>query len=236
MRKLILLTTALALVVILPGYSTLPVIDYSVLTQSIQQGLRQIQQYTTELNQLETQIGMYRSQLLQATGLAPAAQIWQSAQQTLNSVTGTVNMFRSGGGLEGYLQNARDANYWLSAAPSQYTSQPAGYWSTTQQTANDQMVKEITQQESQIQADAQTLQRLQSQAGSVATQRQALDVANEMAGLEQKSLLEIRTLLVSEQQALAARNGSIANEEAMKQAATQQYFGVQLAPQNHTGW
>ncbi len=187
MRKLILLTTALALVVILPGYSTLPVIDYSVLTQSIQQGLRQIQQYTTELNQLETQIGMYRSQL-------------------------------------------------LSAAPSQYTSQSAGYWSTTQQTANDQMVKEITQQESQIQADAQTLQRLQSQAGSVATQRQALDVANEMAGLEQKSLLEIRTLLVSEQQALAARNGSIANEEAMKQAATQQYFGVQFAPQNHTGW
>jgi P-type conjugative transfer protein TrbJ len=236
MRKLLLFTTALALVAILPGYSTLPVIDYSVLTQSIQQGLRQIQQYTTELNQLETQIGMYKSQLLQATGLAPAAQIWQNAQQTLNSVTGTVNMFRSGGALEGYLQNARDANYWLSTSTSQYTSQSANYWSTTQQTANAEMAKEIAQEETQIQADAQTLQRLQSQAGSVATQRQALDVANEMSGLEQKSLLEIRTLLVSEQQALAARSGTVANKEAMQQAATQQYFGTQLAPQNHTGW
>jgi P-type conjugative transfer protein TrbJ len=98
------------------------------------------------------------------------------------------------------------------------------------------MVKELAQQESQIQADAQTLGRLQSQAGSVATQRQALDVANEMTGLEQKSLLEIRTLLVSEQQALAARNGTVANHEAMQEAATQQYMNTQLGPQPHTGW
>jgi len=98
------------------------------------------------------------------------------------------------------------------------------------------MVKEIAQQEAQIQTDAQTLQRLTSQAGSVQTQRQALDLANEMSGLEQKSLLEIRTLMVSQQQALAARSGTVANKEAMSQAVTQQFYGTQIAPQPHTGY
>jgi P-type conjugative transfer protein TrbJ len=98
------------------------------------------------------------------------------------------------------------------------------------------MVKEIAQQETQIQSDAQMLQRLQSQAGSVQTQRQALDLANEMSGLEQKSLLEIRTLMVSQQQALAARSGTVANDEAMRQAATQTFYGTQISAQPHTGY
>jgi type IV secretion system protein TrbJ len=231
------LTTISILLIASLSRGTLPVIDYNSIAQEIQQGLRQIQQYTTQLSQLQTEVNTYKNQILQATGLAQTAQIWSQAQQTLSSVTGTVNMFRNGGALQGYLQNAQNVNYWLSASPSQqYSSQPAGYWSNTQQAANGQMVKEIAQQEAQIQADAQTLQRLTSQAGSVGTQRQALDLANEMSGLEQKSLLEIRTLLVSEQQAVAARSGTVANGEAMRQAATQQFYGSQIAPQPHTGY
>ena len=173
---------------------------------------------------------------MQATGIAPAAQIWSQAQGTLGQLTGTVNMFRNGGALQGYLQNAQNVNYWLSVPSSSHTSQPANYWSATQTTANNQMVKEIAQQETQIQSDAQMLQRLQSQAGSVQTQRQALDLANEMSGLEQKSLLEIRTLMVSQQQALAARSGTVANDEAMRQAATQTFYGTQISAQPHTGY
>ena len=235
MKKILLTITSFVLITSLCR-GTLPVVDYSAIAESIKQGLRQIQQYTTELNQLETQIGMYKNMLLQSTGIAPAAQIWSQAQQTLNSVTGTVNMFRNGGQIQGYLQQAKDINYWLATPPTQYTSRPAGYWSTTQQTANSEMVRELAQQEAQIEADSQNLQRLTSQAGSVATQRQALDLANEMSGLEQKSLLEIRTLLVSEQQALAARSGTVANHEAMQEAATQQYISTQLGPQPQTGW
>jgi P-type conjugative transfer protein TrbJ len=233
-KTLVIITSVILITSFCRG--TLPVVDYSAITESIRQGLRQIQQYTTQVSQLQTEIATLKNQLLQATGIAPVAQIWQSAQGTLNQVTGVVNMFRDGGGLQGYLEQAKDVNYWLATPPSQYTNQPANYWSTTQKTANSEMVSLLAKQESELQQDAQALQRLQSQAGSVATQRQALDLANEMSNLEAKSLLEIRTLLVSEEQTLAARNGTVANDEAMHQAATQQYIATQLGPQNQTGW
>jgi P-type conjugative transfer protein TrbJ len=239
MKKTIVSIIVMALVVAIPLTSPgtgIPVFDASNLTQNITTALKQVQAYAQQVQQYQLQLQQYKSQLLQATGISQAAQIWGQAQQTLASVTGTVNMFRNGGALQGYLQNAQNVNYWLASSPTQNGSQSAGYWSNTQHAANGQMVKEIAQQEAQLQADAQTLQRLTSQASSVQTQRQALDLANEMSGLQQKSLLEIRTLLVSQQQAVAARNGATSNDEAMHQAATQQYMNVQLGAQPHTGW
>jgi type IV secretion system protein TrbJ len=235
MRKLI---TTLALVCVLPFTSPagIPVIDYSNLIQTTTTALKQVAAYAQQVQQYQLQIQQYKNQILQATGIASVAQIWQSAQGTMNQIKGVTNMFTNGGGLQGYLQNAKDINYWLSAPAGQYTYQPASYWSTTQKTANDQLVQEISQQEQRLQVDAQTLDRLQSQAGSTVGQKAALDVANEMSGLQQKQLMEIRTLLLSEQQALAARSGNVANNEAMTQAQTQTYYGTVLAPMNHTGW
>jgi P-type conjugative transfer protein TrbJ len=218
------------------SYSTLPVIDYTAVANMIQQGLKQIQQYTTQLSQLQTEINTYEHQILQATGIAQAAQIYSQVQSLENQVVSTVNMFRNGGGLQGYIQNAQDVNYWLSASNAAYTGNPGSYWSTTQKTANDQMVNLIAQEEKQIDADTQLLSQLQSQSRSAGTQRAALDVANELSSLQQKQLMEIRTLMVSEQQTLAARNASTANGEAMTAAQTQTYFGTQLGTQNHTGW
>jgi hypothetical protein len=43
-------------------------------------------------------------------------------------------------------------------------------------------------------------------------------------------------LLIQEQQALAARGATGANTDAMRQAATQQYYGTQLAPEANQGW
>jgi type IV secretion system protein TrbJ len=238
MKRINLILVALALVASHPLISRagLPVIDYSNLWQNTTTALKAVQSYSQQVQQYQTQLQQWRLELLQATGIAPAAQIWQQAQQTMGGVMGTVNLFRSGGALEGYLQNARDVNYWLSTPVNQYTAQPAGYWSLTQKTANEQMVQMLNQQEQEMQKDAAALDALQRQAGSTAGQKAALDAANQLAALEQKQLLEIRALLVSEQQALAARNGTTANHEAMQEAATQQYMNTQLGPQPRTGW
>lgn len=233
--KLVTITGLLLAAV--PAWATIPVIDYTAIGQAIKQGLTQIQQYANEVSQLQTQIETYKNQLLQATGIAPAAQIWSEAQQTLGQVTGQVNMFRNGGVLQGYIQNAQNLNYWLASMPTEQTAgQSANYWSSTQQSANNQMVQQLATEEAQLQADAQTLQRLQTQAPTLQTQRQALDLANEMAGLQQKSLLAIRTLLVSEQQAVAARSGSTTNQDAMIQAATKKEFQANLTTEPITGW
>jgi P-type conjugative transfer protein TrbJ len=143
-------------------------------------------------------------------------------------------MFRSGSSLEGYLSQFRDVNYWLAASPNQYQYQTAG--SVLQKQSNDGLLRQVVEEQDQIRADAANLERLQTQAGSADGQMKALVAANELAALQEKSLLEIRALLSTQQQALATRNATLSNDEAMKQAATQQYFRTQLGPQPHTGW
>jgi len=64
----------------------------------------------------------------------------------------------------------------------------------------------------------------------------ALMAANELAALQQEQLLQIRALLVQEQQALAARNATLANDEAMREAATKQFFNVPTITINQTPW
>jgi len=147
---------------------------------------------------------------------------------------GAVNMFQGGSQLQGYLNQFQNVNYWLSASPGSYTYQTAG--SIAQKQANDALVKGIVAQQAQIKRDAATLEQLQSQASTADGQMKALMAANELAALQQEQLLQIRALLVQEQQALAARAQTLANDEAMREAATKKFFDVPLITINHTGW
>jgi type IV secretion system protein TrbJ len=98
------------------------------------------------------------------------------------------------------------------------------------------MVKGIIAQQAQIRADAATLERLQSQASTADGQMKALYAANQLAALQQEQLLQIRALLVQEQQVLAARGQTLANDEAMREAATKKFFDVPLLKVNQSGW
>jgi P-type conjugative transfer protein TrbJ len=235
MKKIILTSVALALVAALPMSSpgSTPVIDYSNLTQNITTALHQVSAYAQQVQQYQLQLQQYANQVRNT--LAPVAQVWQQAQQTMNSMMGTVSMFQGGQSqLQGYLNQFQNVNYWLSASPNAYTYQTAG--SAAQKQANDAMVLGIVQQQAQIRADAATLERLQSQASTADGQMKALYAANQLAALQQEQLLQIRALLVQEQQALAARNQTLANDEAMREAATKKFFDVPLIRINQSGW
>jgi type IV secretion system protein TrbJ len=234
MRKIVLTLSALALVVALPLSSpgTLPVLDYSNLTQNVITALHQVSAYAQQVQQYQLQLQQYANQVKNT--VAPVAQVWQAAQGTMNGVLGTVGMFQNGSALQSYLNQFQNVNYWLSASPSAYTYQTAG--SIAQKQANDALVKGIVQQQAQIRADAATLERLQSQASTADGQMKALYAANQLAALQQEQLLQIRELLVQEQQALAARGQTLANDEAMREAATKKFFDVPLITINHTGW
>ena len=225
---------ALALVAALPATSPgtgIPVLDVSNLVQNTTTALKQVQAYAQMVQSYQLQLQQYANMVKNT--VAPVAQIWQTAQGTMNSVMGTVNMFQNGSQLQGYLSQFQNVNYWLSAPPTAYTYQTAG--SVAQKQANDAMVKGIVQQQAQIQADAANLQRLQSQASTADGQMKALMAANELAALQQEQLLQIRAMLLAEQQALAARNATLANDEAMREAATKQFFNVPLIKLNHNG-
>src|SRR4029077_9504458 len=234
MRKIVLTLAALALVAALPLSSpgTLPVVDYSNLTQNVVTALHQVSAYAQQVQQYQLQLQQYANQVKNT--VAPVAQVWQAAQGTMNSVMGTVGMFQNGSALQSYLNQFQNVNYWLTAPAGNYTYQTAG--SVAQKQANDALVKGIVAQQAQIRADAATLERLQSQASTADGQMKALMAANQLAALQQEQLLQIRALLVQEQQALAARGQTLANDEAMREAATKKFFDVPLITVNHTGW
>jgi P-type conjugative transfer protein TrbJ len=235
MRRIVLTWVALALVAALPLTSPggIPVIDYSNLLQNTTTALKQVAAYAQRVQQYQLQLQQYANQVRNT--VAPVAQVWQAAQSTMNGVMGTVNMFQGGQSqLQGYLNQFQNVNYWLSASPNSYTYQTAG--SIAQKQANDAMVKGIVAQQAQIRADAATLERLQSQASTADGQMKALYAANQLAALQQEQLLQIRELLVQEQQALAARGQTLANDEAMREAATKKFFDVPLLEVNQSGW
>jgi len=234
MKKMILTSVALALAAALPSTSTgtMPVIDYSNLTQNVITALHQVSAYAQQVQQYQLQLQQYANQVRNT--VTPVAQVWQSAQGTMNSVLGTVGMFQNGSALQNYLNQFQNVNYWLSAPPANYSYQTAG--SVAQKQANDALVKGIVAQQQQIQKDAATLQQLESQASSADGQMKALMAANQLAALQQEQLLQIRELLLQEQQALAARSATLANDEAMREAATEKFFNVPLITVNHTGW
>jgi type IV secretion system protein TrbJ len=234
MRKIVLTLTALALVAALPLSSpgTLPVVDYSNLTQNVVTALHQVSAYAQQVQQYQLQLQQYANQVKNT--VAPVGQVWQAAQGTMNSVMGTVGMFQKGSALQSYLNQFQNVNYWLTAPAGNYTYQTAG--SVAQKQANDALVKGIVAQQAQIRADAATLERLQSQASTADGQMKALMAANQLAALQQEQLLQIRALLVQEQQALAARGQTLANDEAMREAATKKFFNVPLIKLNNTGW
>jgi P-type conjugative transfer protein TrbJ len=235
MKKLVLTSVALVLLAALPATSPgtgIPVVDFSNLTQNVITALHQVSAYAQQVQQYQLQLQQYANQVKNT--IAPVAQVWQTAQGTMNTVLGTVNTLQNGSQLQGYLSQFQNVNYWMSASPSSYTYQTAG--SVAQKQANDAMVKGIVQQEVQIRTDAANLERLQSQASTADGQMKALTAANELAALQQEQLLQIRALLVQEQQALAARNATLANDEAMREAATKQFFNVPTINIPHTGW
>ena len=223
MQKSVLTWVALALLAALPLTSPggIPVIDYSNLLQNTTTALKQVAAYAQQVQQYQLQLQQYANQVRNT--VAPVAQVWQAAQSTMNSVMGTVNMFQGGQSqLQGYLNQFQNVNYWLSASPNSYSYQTAG--SIAQKQANDAMVKGIVAQQAQIRADAATLERLQSQASTADGQMKALYAANQLAALQQEQLLQIRELLVQEQQALAARGQTLANDEAIREAATKNFY------------
>src|SRR6266436_8537416 len=235
MRKVILMAVALALVAALPLSSPgtgIPVIDFSNLTQNVVTALHQVSAYAQQVQQYQLQLQQYANQVRNT--VAPAAQVWQQAQQTMNSVMGTVGVFQNGSALQGYLNQFQNVNYWLSAPPGNYTYQTAG--SIAQKQANDALVKGIVAQQQQIQKDAATLQQLQSQASTADGQMKALMAANQLAALQQEQLLQIRALLVQEQQALAARGQTLANDEAMREAATKKFYQTPPINVNAASW
>lgn len=228
--------------VISPAYAGIPVIDGSNLSQNIMsateeiaQTIKQVEQYTTQLNQYSTQIQQLQNQVQNT--LQPATNIWDQASTTMNGLLGTINTLTNlqsqYGNLTNYLAKYQNISSYLGNACFSSAGCTPAQWltllnsrtvaSTAQQTANNASILGLSQQQAALQNDANTLVNLQASAQSATGQLQALGYANQLASAQSNQLLQIRGLLIAQQNAITTRNQALADQEAQQAAAAAQF-------------
>ncbi|MGL0788812.1 P-type conjugative transfer protein TrbJ [Xanthomonas translucens] len=232
--KLALVVAVSSTLMVTPVEAGIPVIDGTNLSQnvmtaieSVSQTLKQIEQYSTQLQQYQTQ--------LQNT-MAPTAYIWDQAQSTINGLmnaTNTLNYYKNQlGSLDSYIGKFQDVNYYKGSPCFSAAGCSAAEWaamknvqqlaSESQKKANDALFKGLEKQQDNLTADAATLQRLQSSAQGATGQMQAIGYANQLASQQANQLLQIRGLLIAQQNAVATKMQADADKESQQAAAAAQ--------------
>ena len=245
--KAVVVATATLLSISQPVNAGIPVIDGTNLAQNIMTALESVAQTLKQIEQYQTQLQQYENQL--QNSLAPSAFIWDQAQQTISNLqnaTNTLNYYKNQlGSLDAYVGKFQDVNYYRSASCFQRTGCTADQRaaldanqataSEALKRAHDAMFKGIDQQQTNLSSDATQLQRLQSQAQGATGQMQAIGYANQLASNQANQLLQIRALLVAQQNALATRAQVDADKEAQRSAASKALRNGALSRGTDTG-
>lgn len=222
---------AVVLAVSSPVHAGIPVIDTSNFLQNTTTALESVAQTLKQIEQYKTQLQQYENML--QNSLAPAAYIWDQAQATITNLqraTDTLNYYKTKlGSLDNYLANFQDVSYYRASpcfqragcTADQRAALDAKSVTTSQalKKAHDAMFQSIDQQQSNLNNDAAQLQRLQSQAQGARGQMQAIGFANQLASNQANQLLQIRALLIAQQNAMATRANADADKEAQQAAA-----------------
>jgi P-type conjugative transfer protein TrbJ len=193
-------------------------------TESVAQTLKQIQQYQTQLQQYEN--------MLRNTA-APTTHTWDQAQATMNQLRtsiDTLNYYKNTlGSVDTYLGKFKDMTTYQASRCFSYNGCTQAEWeamqasqrlgSQAQKKANDALFRGLDRQQDAMVADARQLERLQTSAQGAQGQVQAIGYANQLASHQANQLLQIRALLIAQQNAIATRNQALADREAKQLAA-----------------
>src|SRR5574338_421862 len=215
----------------LTAHTAIPVIDGANLAQTVVTAIESVAQTLKQIEQYQTQLQQYENQLQNT--VAPAAYIWDRAQSTINglmSAVDTLNYYKTQlGSIDAYLGKFQDVAYYrgspcfssvgCSDAERAAMSENRRLASESQKKANDALFRGLDKQQEALKADARTLEQLQSSAQGASGQMQALGYANQLASQQANQLLQIRALLIAQQNAVATRMQAEADLEARQQAA-----------------
>jgi len=216
-----------------PAHAGIPVVDgvhnmtsMMNLFEGIARTLKQIEQYSTQLSQYENQ--------LQNT-VGPPTYIWDRAQSSINGLLGAVNTLEyyknNLGNLDTYLRMYQDLEHYRDMAgltardptPGQKAAleESRRFASESEKRSYDASIRGIDQQQQALRNDAQTLERLQANAQSADGQMQAMQYANQLASSQSNQLLQIRALLMTEQNAIVTRQQAVSDREAQQEASAE---------------
>lgn len=230
------LASALALgaFVTTPVSAGIPVIDASNLTQNVMTAIESVAHTLKQIQQYQTQLQQYENMLTNTA--APAAYIWDQANSTINSLrqaTDTLAYYkRTLGSVDSYTSKFQDANFYRSSpcfstagcSPAEFATMRdnARVASEAQKKANDAAFQGLDIQQNAMSADARKLELLQSNAQSSTGQMQALQNASMLASQQANQLLQIRGLLIAQQNLIVTQAQAKADREGKEAAAAEQ--------------
>lgn len=210
----------------------LPVIDASNLSQNIVTAIENVAHTMKQIQQYQTQLQQYENMLQNTT--SPSQQIWDSASLTMNQLRSsidTLNGYKTSlGSIDAYLGKFKDLSDYRNSPCFSYNGCTQAQWaamtdserlgSESQKKANDALFKGLDRQLEGLQTDAAQLQRLQAAATGATGQLEAIGYASQLASHQSNQLLQIRGLLIAQQNAIVTRNQALADREAKEAAAS----------------
>jgi P-type conjugative transfer protein TrbJ len=217
--------------------------------QIIDQVKRQIEQYQTQLQQFENEKSQYDTLLQNTRNLKHFN--WDDAENTINKLLELQNQMnyyqQQAGSLNNWLEKYQDAGYYSTQpcfngsgctdAERNALQEKQQLSSTAKKRANDALFKIISRQQKNMAQDSQQLTRLQQGATSADGQMKALQYANQLASEQANQLLEIRSLLLAQQNMLAVVYQQQMDKQAQQEAAEKQALSGDLSkPSPHREW
>lgn len=221
--------------VINPVSAVLPVTDAANLTQNYTTAVESVAQTLKQIEQYRLQIKQYENMIINTA--APTAYIWDQATTTITKLHHTIDTLneykRTLKNLDAYLAKFKNTATYRSSPCFSATGCSDEEWaamkrsedlgSESQKKATDAAFRGLDLQQEAMKSDARQLERLQSQAGGASGQMEALAAANQLASHQANQLLQIRALLIAQQNILATRDQALADREAKEAAAGDQF-------------
>jgi P-type conjugative transfer protein TrbJ len=227
----------------------IPVIDASNLGNNIITAVESANQTVKQIEQYQTQLRQYENMLLNSA--APYTYVWDKAQTTMNLLRNSIDTLKyfkeRSGGIDGYLKKFGDASTYRSspcysnqgcsdAQRIAMNREAVSIRTESQKRANDALMLGLDRQQDALEVDARQLQTLQTGAQGVEGQLQAIQFANQFASNQANQLLQIRGLLIAQQNAQAARAQAVADREAQEAVAGERLRQAEFTPSAPRSW
>lgn len=214
----------------------------------VTQELKQVEQYTTQLRELMTAKQQLDDMVQNTKQLTHFN--WDDAQGTLSQllgVTNTIDTYKNQlGSFDSFLGKFQTIEYYrnlpcigsntCTATDRASIAENDRLSSEARKKANDALFRGIDLQQQTLQKDSEHLRELQQAAQSSTGRLQALQAANELASEQTNQLLQIRGLLVAQQNALATQMEVQNDKEARAIALEEKFKSGKYMPAKETGY
>jgi type IV secretion system protein TrbJ len=214
----------------------------------ITQELKQVEQYTTQIRELMTAKQQLDDMLQNTQQLTQFN--WDDAQgivSQLLSLTHTIDYYKNQlGSFDNFLGQFQAIDYYrllpciggntCTSSDRAKLAENNRFGSEARKKANDAMFRGIDLQQQTMKKDAQHLRELQQAAQSSTGRLQVLQAANEFASEQTNQLLQIRGLLVAQQNALATQMQVQNDKEARVLALEEKFKSGQYIPAKAIGY